>query len=117
MYDPSVAQITQRFALLLSTTQRGLLRNCKRADADSIPLNDQELYRLAFIMPIGRQDIRRFAGLSDPPFGPGRGRGMKVSSNALTETMSPMSRRARSAMCEPESPRAPFARRRSKRHK
>jgi len=50
----------RRFELLLRNTQRALIRNGIRGDEAIAPLCDRDLYRLAFIGPVGRQDIRRY---------------------------------------------------------
>ncbi|HVA93219.1 MAG TPA: hypothetical protein VNL71_25645 [Chloroflexota bacterium] len=49
----------QQFDLLLPTTQRALGRNGIWEDKAIAPLSDRDLYRLAYIGPVGRQDIRR----------------------------------------------------------
>lgn len=60
MYDASWTGTTgRRFDLLLRNTQRGLIRNGIKDDEAIAPLGDRELCRLAFIGPVGRQDIRR----------------------------------------------------------
>ncbi|HVA91135.1 MAG TPA: hypothetical protein VNL71_14975 [Chloroflexota bacterium] len=60
MYNLSRLEATRRrFNLLLPTTQRGLGRNGISEDKEIAPLSDRDLYRLAFIGPVGRQDIRR----------------------------------------------------------
>ncbi len=60
MYDPSRPEATRRqFDLLLPTTQRALGRNGIWEDKAIAPLSDRDLYRLAYIGPVGRKDIRR----------------------------------------------------------
>ncbi|HVC81019.1 MAG TPA: hypothetical protein VNL35_11035 [Chloroflexota bacterium] len=60
MYDTTRPVATQRrFDLLLPSTQRALGRNGIWEDKAIAALSDSDLRRLAYIGPVGRQDIRR----------------------------------------------------------
>ncbi|HEY8283942.1 MAG TPA: hypothetical protein VIJ28_06110 [Chloroflexota bacterium] len=60
MYDtPRPVATQRRFDLLLPSTQRALGRNGIWEDKDIAALSDGDLRRLAYIGPVGRQDIRR----------------------------------------------------------
>ncbi len=49
----------RKLRLLLPSTQRALDRNGLREDTDVAELSDRDLLRLAYIGPVGRQDIRK----------------------------------------------------------